>query len=240
MTSPEPTSIPPSPKTPPQSSSLSDIFSDSPPAAASPSTTTQLSTDPSDIPRLRSIHVTNGYRDGIASAKEQALQPGFDEAYPLGAILGLRVGYILGALEGLCGAHGSRKHQEGKGQPVKVTEREGQPLQGERERLREILLRAREELRIEALFGSEYWRSDGMWAYEVRSQEGQGMGEDDVTFWDVADQHPVVRKWMGRVREEVRKAGIQDAEEGFSGVGREEVGSGFEDVTDDRTVTEAE
>ncbi|KAL8985824.1 MAG: hypothetical protein Q9177_004326 [Variospora cf. flavescens] len=77
---------------------LSDIFSDSPPA----SPTSKQPSEPSDIPRLRSTHATNGYRDGISASKDQALQPGFDEAYPLGAILGLRVGYVLGVLEGLC------------------------------------------------------------------------------------------------------------------------------------------
>ncbi|KAL8714224.1 MAG: hypothetical protein Q9220_001953 [cf. Caloplaca sp. 1 TL-2023] len=231
MTSPTNTSSPPS-KTPP-SNSFSDIFSDSPPASPS---TTQPPTDPSDIPRLRSIHVTNGYRDGIASAKDQALQPGFDEAYPLGAVLGLRAGYILGVLEGLCGAHGLRESQAGRGQPAEATEQKGQPLEDERQRLGELLLRAREELRIEALFGKKYWQSDGMWAYEVRTREGQGAKEDDVTFWDVADQHPVVRKWIGIVRDEVRKAGIQNAEEGFSGVGHAGIGSGAGDIRDNLAV----
>ncbi|KZF20432.1 hypothetical protein L228DRAFT_240952 [Xylona heveae TC161] len=56
---------------------------------------------PSDIPRLRSVHSTAGYRDGIAFAKNEYIQAGFDEGYALGAVIGLRIGWILGALEGL-------------------------------------------------------------------------------------------------------------------------------------------
>ncbi|KAL8922839.1 MAG: hypothetical protein Q9208_004964 [Pyrenodesmia sp. 3 TL-2023] len=190
--------------TPPSANDLSDIFSDSPPTSPF-SATPQHPSEPSDIPRLRSTHVTNGYRDGISSSKDQALQPGFDEAYPLGAILGLRAGYILGVLEGLC----SSCHL-GEG-----------AVQGTREdanRLREVLSQARDELRIETLFGKEHWGSDGMWAYEVYPKE------QDPTFWEVADRHPVVRKWLDKVRDELRKAGIQNAEEGFVGIG--EAGGG--------------
>ncbi len=55
----------------------------------------------SDIPRMRSQHSTAGYRDGIAHAKSQSVQEGFDEGYPIGARLGMEVGCILGVLEGL-------------------------------------------------------------------------------------------------------------------------------------------
>ncbi|KAL8694245.1 MAG: hypothetical protein Q9218_001071 [Villophora microphyllina] len=200
--------------------SLSDIFSDSPPPSPR-STRLQRPTDPSDIPRLRSVHVTNGYRDGISVAKDHAVQPGFDEAYPLGAILGLRVGYILGVLEGLCGAYGSTNR------PHSVTGRDhGEEVEGkdsERTRLGTLLGKAREELKIEKLFGIEYWGSGGLWAYEVHGKDDSL--EEDLTFWEVADQHPVMQKWLDRVRDEVRKAGIESAEEGFSGVGTAGEGS---------------
>ncbi|KAI4120705.1 MAG: hypothetical protein LQ338_006821 [Usnochroma carphineum] len=189
---------------------LSDIFSDSPPA--SPSSTTPRLTEPSDIPRLRSTHVTNGYRDGIASSKDQALQPGFDEAYPLGAILGLRAGYILGVLEGLCSAYPS-----GNPALAETDEKKRDELvevrRDEANRLKSLLIQAREELSAEKLFSKEYWSSEGLWAYEV------GQKDEDVTFWQVADQHPMIRKWLERVRDEVPKAGIRDAEEGFVGIG---------------------
>lgn len=190
---------------PSSTNDLSDIFSNSP--STSPfSVAPQHPSEPSDIPRLRSTHVTNGYRDGISSSKDQALQPGFDEAYPLGAILGLRAGYILGVLEGLCSSYRSG---EGTGQAG--TREDGK-------RSKELLLQARGELSIDTLFGKEYWGSDGMWAYEVDPKE------QEPTFWEVVDQHPAVRRWLDKVRDEVRKVGIQNAEEGFVGIG--EVGGG--------------
>ncbi|KAL8630757.1 hypothetical protein Q9189_003517 [Teloschistes chrysophthalmus] len=197
------------PNSPPENSnSISDVFSDSP-SPSPKSTTAPHTTDPSDIPRLRSIHVTNGYREGITTAKEQALQPAFDEAYPLGAFLGLRAGYILGILEGLCSAYGSASRQydaaDGEAEEVDKAKEE------EEGRLKALLGQAREELRIEHLFGKEFWGSDGLWAYDVQGSD------DDITFREVADQHPVVRKWLARAMDEVRKTGIKGAVESLSG-----------------------
>ncbi|KAI4179266.1 MAG: hypothetical protein L6R41_007940 [Letrouitia leprolyta] len=202
----------PAPKTasPQPNNSLSDIFSDSPPG--SPSSSTPCSAEPSDIPRLRSTHVTNGYREGISFAKDQALQPGFDEAYPLGAIFGLRVGYILGTLKGLYGAYRSRKSASIELDRVRKEGVDSENDEGEK--ILELLVQARQEMKIENLFSKEYWSQDGMWAYGVQENE------EEVTFWEVADQHPVVRKWLTRVRDEARKAGIENAEEGFVGIVR--------------------
>ena len=58
----------------------------------------------SDIPKLRRQHSTAGYRDGVAHAKTQSVQEGFDEGYPLGSRLGARVGALVGLLEGLVAA----------------------------------------------------------------------------------------------------------------------------------------
>ncbi len=176
-----PPSTPPSPSSPVQAANtnnnLSDIFSDSP-----PSTPTQ-SGIPSDVPRLRSTHTTAGYRAGISSAKTRSLQPGFDEGYSLGAVIGLRVGYLLGALEGLWCAYDTGC--EGKG------------------RLKSLLKTGREELKIEKIFGKEYWDKDGVWTYEVTSEGGE------ATFQEVAEQHPIVRTWDQKVKEEIEKAGIK-------------------------------
>ncbi|KAL8703262.1 MAG: hypothetical protein Q9201_003543 [Fulgogasparrea decipioides] len=238
MASSTPPSIPPSES--PPTTSLSDIFSDSPPA--SPSAILQHPAGPSDIPRLRSIHVTNGYREGIASSKDQALQPGFDEAYPLGAILGLRIGYILGTLEGLCGAYrsgGSRtEEKDGTGGKKRVVNEE----QGRG--LRDLLAQAREELKVELVFGKAFWGSDGLWAYDVRKKDGQRSAVEeeggDVTFWEVVDQHPAVRKWLERVRDEVRKVGLQGAEEGFAGIGSSERDAKLENLEEGLQVAVAE
>ncbi|KAL8903589.1 MAG: hypothetical protein Q9171_007352 [Xanthocarpia ochracea] len=228
MTSITPSSTPPSslPSMTPPTNSLSDIFSDSPPA--SPSTTTNNHpTEPSDIPRLRGIHSTEGYREGVSDAKHQAAQPGFDEAYPLGAILGLRVGYILGLLEALCIADGVRKAQKPNEEGRGITKGDGQ-------RFQRLLVQAKEELNIQKLCGEEYWRSDGIWAYEVQGKAG----EEDVTFWEVVDQHPAIRKWLEKVRDEMRNLGIENAEEGFSGVGVGEGGVRLENLVETMSVIE--
>ena len=45
-----------------------------------------------------------------------SLQPGFDEGYSLGAVLGLRVGWVLGVFEGLCAAlHRSSESNSAEG-----------------------------------------------------------------------------------------------------------------------------
>lgn len=171
-----PPSTPPSSSSPITNNHLSDVFSDSPP-------TSSTTGDPSDIPRLRSTHTTAGYRAGISASKERSLQPGFDEGYSLGAVFGLRVGYILGALQGLCSAH-SQGSEGGKG-------------------LRQLLKEAREHLAIEKIFGREWWGEDGIWRYDVQGRE------EEVTFREVVDAHPLVRRWVERVDQEMKIAGVK-------------------------------
>lgn len=66
----------------------------------------------------------------------------------------------------------------------------------------EVLARAREEMTKERMFGQEYWHEDGTWRYEV------GGREESIVFADVADAHPLVRKWAAVVEEEVSRWGI--------------------------------
>ena len=145
--------------------------------------TSPAGADPSDIPRLRGTHSTAGYRAGISTSKEQTLQAGFDEGYTLGAFFGLRVGYLLGALEGLYVAHSH--------------ESEG------RTRLAQLGKEARGQLTLEKLFGREWWGEDGIWKYEVQGKE------EEVTFPKVVNAHPLVRKWVERVEQEMKTAGIK-------------------------------
>lgn len=49
---------------------------------------------------IQRAHVNQGYLDGITVTQELELQKGFDDAYPEGAQLGLRVGRILARLHG--------------------------------------------------------------------------------------------------------------------------------------------
>lgn len=162
---------------------LHDVFSDSPPASPSRAATATLqSQEPSDIPRLRTTHTTAGYRDGIAASKTQSLQPGFDEGYSLGAVLGLRVGYIIGVLEALYFAISA----------------------AEKQRMSTLLKQARVELSVEKMFARGVWGEDGVWAYEVAGKE------EEVTFAEVADAHPLLRKWKSRVKEELGRFGVDE------------------------------
>ena len=152
-----------------------------------------------DIRRLRGTHTTAGYRDGISASKEKSLQPGFDEGYPLGAVFGLRVGWVLGVLEGIRAALMAKPAREDVG---------GKDVEGAERLCRE----AREALRVEKLFAPPWWKTDGTWGYEV---EGEERGEE-VIFKDVAEQHPVVREWVGRTKAEMEKWGLR--EDVFAGV----------------------
>ncbi|CAF9903771.1 MAG: Essential protein Yae1, N terminal [Alectoria fallacina] len=139
--------------------------------------------DPSDIPRLRSTHSTAGYRAGISTSKQRSVQPGFDQGYSLGAVFGLQVGYILGVLEGLWSAH---------------------PHEGEKRRTSgQLVKEARKDLAVEKIFGREWWREDGIWRYQV-----VGM-EEEVTFREVVDAHPLVRRWAEMVDREIKIADVK-------------------------------
>lgn len=144
--------------------------------------------DPSDIPRLRSTHVTSGYREGIAVGKEKHMQEGFDEGYTLGAELGLKAGWCLGALEGIwhaLPAQADSTHTEPGGAPS-----------ASRDGVCELLAEAEEELEMQHLFGRQYFGEDGIWLYDV---PGQDQESEETTFGKVADAHPVLLKWTAKV-----------------------------------------
>lgn len=54
-----------------------------------------------DLKKLKDNHTKRGYLDGIVSAKDENLQTGFNMSFPLGGELGMRVGKIIGKLQGL-------------------------------------------------------------------------------------------------------------------------------------------
>ena len=182
---------PPSTPPTPNPNHLSDVFSDSPPR--SPTSLDPRSTDPSDIPRLRSTHSTAGYRAGISDSKEVFLQAGFDEGYSLGATFGLRVGYLLGVLEGLSAILSSSCES---------------PDGTETKRSKRLFEEARKCLTLERVFAPELWGEDGVWKYEVSSGGRETAREADVTFRDVVEWHPVISRWAAIVEIELQKAGI--------------------------------
>ncbi|KAF1982831.1 hypothetical protein K402DRAFT_313371, partial [Aulographum hederae CBS 113979] len=174
------------PPSPPNENNLDDIFSSS----RSPSPTLNpheenRSRDLSDIPRLRQVHTTAGYRDGVTMAKTQFIQEGFDEGFQLGAEVGQRVGWLLGLLEGM------------------ATGLNAATLKERFEEVIALWAQARQELEMENVFGKEYFGEGGGWMYEL-----EGVEEEHVTFRDVAERHPAVARWKGVVEELAARWGI--------------------------------
>jgi hypothetical protein len=183
-----------------------DVFGSAPPSPTFKHDTHDLhgarirsgNLEPSDIPRLKEKHETEGYRDGVTKGKAESVQKGFDEGYSLGAVLGLRIGKILGLLEGICAA----LKGGGKG------------YDGEKERVEGLWVEAKKELSTQSVFGKEWWGEDGIWRFEV---PGEKDGKE-VLFPDVAGAHPLVVKWESVVDEEVKRweldLGIMEGEHG--------------------------
>ncbi|ORX89751.1 hypothetical protein BCR34DRAFT_502252 [Clohesyomyces aquaticus] len=130
----------------------------------------------SDLPSRQRILDTDAYREGLSSSKGEYVQQGFDEGYSLGAELGQRVGYILGMLQGFVAAlrgHDEECWREARG----------------------LLEAAKKELAIQELLGQNWVGEEGIWTWEVHGKE------EEVTFREVADQHPVVKRWEEKVGE---------------------------------------
>ena len=141
--------------------------------------------DPSDIPRLRTRHVTEGYREGIAESKDKHIQAGFDEGYSLGAELGLKAGWILGVLEGIWRALATNRTVSLESQASNTASHTTTDVAKMRED-------AEAELKMQILVSKEYFGSDGIWLYDVPGQDAE---EAQVTFKEVAAAHPVLKRW---------------------------------------------
>lgn len=142
----------------------------------------------SDIPRLRSVHVTSGYRDGISVSKAEHVQQGFDEGFSLGATIGIKSGYLLGVLEGI----------------VRAVQPSADFAAEAKEDVVAKFVTARQELGLESLFGREWFGEDGIWKFEVKED-----ADGEVTFRDVADAHPLMAKWSAEVEGLQKKFGIE-------------------------------
>lgn len=172
---------------PPSPSHDAEFLDRQPPSGADRS----RAADPSDIPRLRSIHVTNGYREGIAASKEQHIQAGFDEGYGLGGEIGIKAGLYLGVLEGL--SHYPQDREDAHASWNEIPD---------------LLARAQDELSMSKLLGPEYVGPDGVWLFDVAGQDKEG-GELQVTFADVAAAHPVLRQWEAIVKDLIAKLNVK-------------------------------
>lgn len=166
---------------------LDDIFGSAPPSPSGPRLNPH-DPEPSDIPRLRSEHSTAGYRDGLGVGKAETMQAGFDEGYSLSAVMGLRVGNILGILEGIESAVGALLAQNAESSDIIL----------EKERISKLVRSAREELKTESFFSRDFWGPDGIWKFPVKGDDT----EEEVLFGDVANAHPFIQKWEKIVAEE--------------------------------------
>lgn len=110
--------------------------------------TTQSRIEQSEIPRLRSVHVTNGYRDGISESKATFVQAGFDEGYSLGAMLGFRSAWLIAFHESI-----SRLSSTSD--------------------LQTSLQEARTDLALQSIFSSNFFTEDGIWSYSVPGSENE-------------------------------------------------------------------
>jgi hypothetical protein len=157
-----------------------------------------------DTTKLRSVHNTQGYRDGISTSKEKMLQVGFDQGFYVGAGVGGRIGRIVGLLDGLV-------------QDTVVVERgRGDGMRKEIQELRE---KARRELSIESVFGREFVGENGRLLWLVRGQElgdgqkeqmvGDGEGWAEYRMIEAAASHPLVRKWSSIVEELAGRVGLR-------------------------------
>jgi hypothetical protein len=169
---------PPSPPSSAYNDPLDDIYGSAPASPTLPGhDSSNDNTAPhqtheilSDLPSRQRTLDTDAYREGLSNNKGQYVQEGFDEGYSLGANLGQRVGYILGVLHGFA--------QALAGHDRKIREEVGQLCEA-----------AQKELAIGELLGQRWIDEEGIWKWDVRGVE------DDPNFREVAEQHPVVKKW---------------------------------------------
>ncbi|KAG5915024.1 hypothetical protein E4U42_000180 [Claviceps africana] len=174
-----------------QSHQFDDVFGSAPASPSAPET--QNDSHPSDVPRLQTEHTTAGYREGITVAKESSIQAGFDEGFSLGAALGAQAGQLLGMVEGIADALKARTAGTAEETTAEASTR--------------LLREARDDLCTDNIFSAQYWAPDGNWRYDVVAAHQDG--DRAIVFSDVADAHPVIRKWRDIVDEQLRAWRIQ-------------------------------
>lgn len=146
-------------------------------------------------------------------------------------MLGLRVGYIVGVFEALR----YYQHDGDDGQ-------EGEEGEGGEERGEKIWREAERALRMDRIFGENFFDRDGVWKFDLGGRQGRGehqerrdhggagvsanekkqggekgeaKGEEKeerelITFFDVADSHPLIKEWMQKAKDELKRCGVED------------------------------
>ena len=94
------------------------------------------------------------------------------------------------------------------------------------------LERAKRELAFDGVFAEEYFAPGGVWLYALAEQgDGDGDGEEGgVTLDRVVEMHPIVKRWVSKVRELASGVGVDveelelEREVGWKREGEEEEG----------------
>ncbi|KAF2433012.1 hypothetical protein EJ08DRAFT_104496 [Tothia fuscella] len=136
----------------------------------------------SDVRRMRSVHNTAGYRDGIGSSKEAHVQAGFDEGYSLGAEIGSKVGWILGVLDNLEKASYSMDES--------TFTRSG----ASKNDIVQLHSEAKADLSAQNIYSNDFFQGDGVWSFSLPSASKES-SDEDITFRKVADAHPLIMTW---------------------------------------------
>lgn len=138
-------------------------------------------------------------------------------------MLGLRVGYVVGVFEALR----YYQHDGDDGQ-------EGEEGEGGEERGEKIWREAERALRMDRIFGENFFDRDGVWKFDLGGGQGRGehqerrdhggagvsanekkQGDEKeerelITFFDVADSHPLIKEWMQKAKDELKRCGVED------------------------------
>lgn len=130
------------------------------------------------------------------------MQEGFDEGYTLGAELGLKAGWCLGALEGI--GHALAASTVSHPAAEKTSNSDEKDIVT-LDSTRKLLEAAEEELKVENLFGRTYFGEDGIWLYHVPGQERE---HEETTFEKIAAAHPLVCKWTESIFSLSGKVGV--------------------------------
>ncbi|KAF2150205.1 hypothetical protein K461DRAFT_229816 [Myriangium duriaei CBS 260.36] len=180
------------PESPVYEDVLDDVFGSS--ASGPEGIDREINGELSENARLRSIHVTNGYRDGIAESKSRFVQAGFDEGYPLGAVLGYKAAWFIKVLDLFCSGL-----RTASSTPDTIS------------RMESALSEARQDLSMDRIFSSEYFDEDGVWKFTVT---GDGDGDSECDFDQVAQHHPIMIKWTTLISDTAALLGLNMASPG--------------------------
>lgn len=95
---------------------------------------------------------------------------------------------------------------------------------------------AKKMLRMDRIFGEDFFDGDGVWKFTLAGRQGRGEhqerqdhdgdgvsagdrnagkekeegGRELITFFNVADSHPLIKEWMQKAKDEMKRCGVED------------------------------